>query len=448
MAITENLQRQDISPLEEANAFQTLIERKRHDVASLMLKFGKSESYIRSRLKLNDLISDFKNLFSSGEINLSIALEIVKYNADIQQEIHNKQFTKDGYDNWRGITATKLAQNIERTYTMNLKHYYFDKTDCLSCPLNSSNFSLFGAENRHGYCSKNECLSNKNVEYLVNEAIRLSKSNPALSFCTDPHFIHNGNVEKAVKTLTENGYQFTEIDIKYSFSKEPVQPQQTDYSDTEAYKEAVSIYNDDLLEYEMQMHEIEDRKQADEISVFACICPQNIEFYYVKNNPSEVIPVAPAEKLKKQDKRNKEIAGEKIVEDIRKYIRDTDIPCTDFTDFENKMLYFFMLSDLQRSHFTLFLENTQSKWFLSDEEKIQVINNMTEEQKTIIRRDFIIKYLSGTFGTSPKSLLMLEFARLHFPDALAEIEKQHNDVYRKRHERIMEKLNAFNENNN
>ena len=49
MAVTENLQRKDVTPIEEANAYQKLIESGRHDVQSLAVQFGKNESYIRTR---------------------------------------------------------------------------------------------------------------------------------------------------------------------------------------------------------------------------------------------------------------------------------------------------------------------------------------------------------------------------------------------------------------
>ena len=51
MAITENLQRKDVTPIEEANAYQKLIDSGRHDVQSLTVQFGKTEAYIRTRLK-------------------------------------------------------------------------------------------------------------------------------------------------------------------------------------------------------------------------------------------------------------------------------------------------------------------------------------------------------------------------------------------------------------
>jgi ParB family chromosome partitioning protein len=49
----------------------------------------------------------------------------------------------------------------------------------------------------------------------------------------------------------------------------------------------------------------------------------------------------------------------------------------------------------------------------------------------------------ATFGVSKKSYLMLEFARLHFPEALEETENRYNGVYAKRHERITEKLSSI-----
>ena len=42
---------------------------------------------------------------------------------------------------------------------------------------------------------------------------------------------------------------------------------------------------------------------------------------------------------------------------------------------------------------------------------------------------------------------MLEFAMLHFSEALAATETEYNEVYQKRHERITEWLNALQNNN-
>ncbi len=77
-AITENLQREDVTPLEEAAAYKRALESGRHSVESLVGKFGKSEAYIRSRLKLNELIEELAELLDREEISVGVAIEIAK----------------------------------------------------------------------------------------------------------------------------------------------------------------------------------------------------------------------------------------------------------------------------------------------------------------------------------------------------------------------------------
>ena len=79
MAVTENLQRKDVTPIEEANAYQKLIESGRHDVKSLAVQFGKSEDYIRTRLKFTTLIPEIAALLDADEITISVASEICRY---------------------------------------------------------------------------------------------------------------------------------------------------------------------------------------------------------------------------------------------------------------------------------------------------------------------------------------------------------------------------------
>jgi hypothetical protein len=65
------------------------------------------------------------------------------------------------------------------------------------------------------------------------------------------------------------------------------------------------------------------------------------------------------------------------------------------------------------------------------------------EQENILRRDFIIYALSQTPGDCMKSKLLFEFATLHFPDRVAEIKQQCNETYRKKHERIDERIHEL-----
>lgn len=69
-AITENLQREDVTPREEAAAYKRALESGRHTIESLVGKFGKSEAYIRSRLKLCDLIDALAEQLDREEISV------------------------------------------------------------------------------------------------------------------------------------------------------------------------------------------------------------------------------------------------------------------------------------------------------------------------------------------------------------------------------------------
>ncbi len=117
MAVTENLQRKDVTPIEEANAYQKLMESGRYDVQSLAEQFGKNENYIRTRLKFVSLIPEIAELLEKDEITISVASEICRYGTDIQKEVYYKHL-KDSdsmlYDCWRGLKAAEVAKFIER----------------------------------------------------------------------------------------------------------------------------------------------------------------------------------------------------------------------------------------------------------------------------------------------------------------------------------------------
>jgi ParB family chromosome partitioning protein len=71
-AITENLQREDVTPIEEANAYQRLVETGRHTVATLAVRFGKNENYIRTNPRNSRIIGNGRNHHQRGSRNLPL----------------------------------------------------------------------------------------------------------------------------------------------------------------------------------------------------------------------------------------------------------------------------------------------------------------------------------------------------------------------------------------
>ncbi|MDR1115309.1 MAG: hypothetical protein LBL33_04025 [Tannerella sp.] len=144
------------------------------------------------------------------------------------------------------------------------------------------------------------------------------------------------------------------------------------------------------------------------------------------------------EKLHRQDSRNREIAIEKAVEDVKRLVRESIIPDTEFQQAEEELVYYIMLSALRKENYGKLGFDTQVP--LTDEEKAGVTASLTGEHKNAIRRDFIIKHLSDTCGVRRQSYLLLELASLHFPQKVNQLKEQYNEQYKKRHIRIEERI--------
>src|SRR5574344_270851 len=78
IAILENIQREDLSPIELADGFSKYIERTNLTQDEVAKKFGKSRSYITNLLGLVTLPSNVKELINTGKISMSHARVLSK----------------------------------------------------------------------------------------------------------------------------------------------------------------------------------------------------------------------------------------------------------------------------------------------------------------------------------------------------------------------------------
>ena len=73
LALVENLQRQDLNPIEEAYAFRFLLEENNWSQQKLAETMGRDRTSITNTLRLLNLHSDVQKLLSKNKISLSIA---------------------------------------------------------------------------------------------------------------------------------------------------------------------------------------------------------------------------------------------------------------------------------------------------------------------------------------------------------------------------------------
>lgn len=74
----ENLQRDDLQPLEEAAGFRDLMQRAGYGVAKIAARIGRSEKYIYDRVKLLQLVKEAQKLLWDGQITAGHAILLAR----------------------------------------------------------------------------------------------------------------------------------------------------------------------------------------------------------------------------------------------------------------------------------------------------------------------------------------------------------------------------------
>ena len=439
MSLSENLQREQVRPTEEAKAFKRLLEKGRYDMYSLVSRFGRSEKYIYTRLKLNELYQPIGELLDNETITISVAEEISTYEANIQKDVYEKHLKENSRDNWAGYTLKLFKKYFEEYYTTDLEQYKFDKTECKACVHNAANYNLFAEHNGCGHCTNRKCLDTKNAAFVAKETEKLLKSDPKLVIAR-PYY--GGMNETALQKLDKKGHEIKELNYTVSaqsFPKAPEAPKQEQFSKPKEYEQAVQTFEQKSEEYARKVEELNRKKEEGRIKTYVKVGQTEPELCYVEINKKETAPVT-VETLQARDKRFKQLSVEKIVADTKKVVRENDYPESPFTQYEDGMMYFIMLTKLQRKHYPLCGIKDQPIR-LDEKQRMKIVAKLTDAQKTVIKRDFINHFLcEDAYGDNSASKLLRDFANMHFPDQYGLAKATHEEEYQKRHERLDERI--------
>ena len=439
MSLSENLQREEVRPTEEAKAFKRLLEKGRYDMYSLVSRFGRSEKYIYTRLKLNELYQPIGELLDNETITISVAEEISTYEPNIQKDVYEKHLKEASRDSWAGYTLKLFKKYFEEYYTTDLEQYKFDKTECKACVHNAANYNLFAEHNGCGHCTNRKCLDTKNAAFVAKETEKLLKSDPKLVIAR-PYY--GGMNETALQKLDKKGHEIKELNYTVSaqsFPKAPEAPRQEQFSKPKEYEQAVQTFEQKNEEYTRKVEELNRKKEEGRIKTYVKVGQTEPELCYVEINKKETAPVT-VETLQERDKRFKQLSVEKIVADTKKVVRENDYPESPFTQYEDGMMYFIMLTKLQRKHYPLCGIKDQPIR-LDEKQRMKIVAKLTDAQKTVIKRDFINYFLcEDAYGDNSASKLLRDFANMHFPDQYGLAKATHEEEYQKRHERLDERI--------
>ena len=107
IAIIENLQREDISPLEEAEVFERMTREHGYSLRKLATKLGKDKGYLENRLRLADAPPEIRELVAIRRDTLSHAYELMKVTDPAKRRRLAKQVASGE------LSLVKLKERIE-----------------------------------------------------------------------------------------------------------------------------------------------------------------------------------------------------------------------------------------------------------------------------------------------------------------------------------------------
>lgn len=194
--ITENLQRQDVDPMEEAFAFGQLIKNGK-TAEEVALKFGKSIRFVQDRCKLNSLIPELMLAVKEDKMSIAAAMIICKLDEEGQKKYHS-QYS----NNYQGFTKSN-AQGFVDSLFMNLNKSLWYQSDnqadeefaggcgtkCSQCPLNTANHGCLFYEMKSedtGRCTDRAKFRAKTIAYMMDvvedQSERLVKKGEPLEY--------------------------------------------------------------------------------------------------------------------------------------------------------------------------------------------------------------------------------------------------------------------------
>ncbi|MCR9264798.1 MAG: ParB/RepB/Spo0J family partition protein [Flavobacteriaceae bacterium] len=218
--IIENLQRKDVEPTEEAEAIQFLLDR--YEPVEIAKRLGRSENFIRQRIKLAGLIEGFKAFVRNGEMTLSLGVAVALFEPGEQQML---------MESLEGKFQEHRIKRMIESRTFDLTKASFDVTDktllpkagaCVACPFNAANQgNLFGEGKM--VCTRTSCFENKKTKTFLQLLKRVKKEGLKLVPNINKYWVDEERNQWVMAQMEKEGLE-VHLTNEFEILKEPVEP--------------------------------------------------------------------------------------------------------------------------------------------------------------------------------------------------------------------------------
>lgn len=166
----ENLQREDITAIEEANGFRALIDRCGYTPDTLAEKIGKSRSHVFARLRLLRLHPKVLEALKKGDVEASVADLLAKFPEALQPEVL-EEVLPDEWNRLAGPRSFRDAKSRVDGFWPSLSAAPWPHKDadlvpaagaCKDCPKRSGNMpDMEGLTKGPNVCTDRRCYQGK-----------------------------------------------------------------------------------------------------------------------------------------------------------------------------------------------------------------------------------------------------------------------------------------------
>jgi ParB family chromosome partitioning protein len=469
--IIENLQRQDVEPTEEAEAIAFLSEK--YAPSEIAKRLGRSDNFIRQRLKLAGLIEGFKQFVHNGDMTISLAVGVALFEPEEQQMMLETM----GED----FIAHQINRMI-KDQTFDLEKAPFDVADkklivkagaCNECPFNAANQgNLFGDGKM--VCTKSACYESKKSKSFLNLIEKSKKENIILIPEIQKYWADEERNQLVIAQLENSGLKVYLLD-DVEVIERPIEPtieaikkeyENYDYSEEELkeeYDEAFESYTKELETYNSaQENEFEngivfhpETYRHKEVFVKIVAVSKNESTTYsaplAERKMADCSPEEQIIKINERETRKKQIENNKQFEEVVEMIRETKYIETKKTLSVDEMVAFSL---------SLYENNvgysSQQKYFsglLGDTSKMTRIEIVENFKKKFKKETFhkLIRYILTKqvhFGESNhvNNLTNISFYNAiqgYYKTKISNIEKEYVEKRNKREERLKERIESL-----
>jgi len=187
VAIVENVQRRDLSSIEEAKSYKALLDKGYLTQEELAKKMGLSQSAISNKLRLLSLSDSVQNALMEGKISERHARSLLQVESKEEQDVWlnniiNERLTVRELDKrLKNREKTEEKQDVPIVEVSPIEEYISNQNPVIEdIKVNVSPMSSPSASNNNktSFAPQNEKIPNKFFNFLEDESVNMSVEEP------------------------------------------------------------------------------------------------------------------------------------------------------------------------------------------------------------------------------------------------------------------------------